>query len=101
MDTIINALTDSRYMSVGFPSQGFFADNGGKFVNIKLDELTSKLRLTVRFGPSYSPWPISLNERNHASADITIKNSWKSKKCLFLIPESRQLRGLTILQLTT
>ena len=55
-DTIIQALTDSWCMSVGFPSQGFFADNGGEFANIKLDELTSKLRLTVKFGPSYSLW---------------------------------------------
>ena len=54
-DTIIQALTDSWCMCVGFPSQGFFADNVGKFANIKLDELTSKLGLTVKFGPSYSP----------------------------------------------
>ena len=72
-DTIIQALTDSWCMSVGFPSQGFFADNGGEFANIKLEELTSKLGLTVKFGPSYSPWLNGLNERNHASADITIK----------------------------
>ena len=72
-DTIIQALTDSWCMNVGFPSQGFFADNGGEFANIKLDELTSKLGLTVKFGPSYSLWSNHLNERNHASADITIK----------------------------
>merc|ERR1712240_468215 len=36
-DTIIQALTDSRCMNVGFPSQGFFADNGGEFTTIKLD----------------------------------------------------------------
>ena len=55
-DTIITVLTDLWSMCVGFPSQGFFADNSGKFANIKLDELPSKLGLTVRFGPSYSPW---------------------------------------------
>ena len=71
-DTIIQALTDSWCMNVGFPSQGFFADNGGEFANIKLDELTSKLGLTVKFGPSYSPWSNGINEINHASADITI-----------------------------
>ena len=72
-DTIIQALTDSWCINVGFPSQRFFADNGGEFANIKLDELTSKLGLSVKFGPSYSPWSNGLNERNHASADITIK----------------------------
>ena len=72
-DTIITALTDSWVMNVGFPSQGFFADNGGEFANIKLDELTSKLGLKVKFGPSFSPWSNGINERNHASPDTTIK----------------------------
>ena len=67
------ALMDSWCINIGFPLQGFFADNGGEFANIKLDELTSKLGLTVKFGPSYSPWSNGINERNHASADITIK----------------------------
>ena len=70
-DTIIQALTDLWCMSVGFPSQGFFADNGGEFANIKLEELTSRLALMVRFRPS--PWSNGINKRNHASADITIK----------------------------
>ena len=60
-DTIIQAIMDSWCMSVGFPSHGFFADNGGKFSDIKLDELTSKLGLTVKFGPAYSPWSNRLN----------------------------------------
>ena len=67
-------------MSVGFPSHGFFADNGGEFSNIKLDELTSKLGLTVKFGPTYSPWSNGLNERNHALADLTIKKLLEEKK---------------------
>ena len=37
VDTIIQAIMDSWCMSVGFPSYGFFADNGGEFSNIKLD----------------------------------------------------------------
>ena len=79
-DTIITALTDSWCMNVGFPSQGFFADNSCEFANIKLDELTSKLGLTVKFGPSYSPWYNSLNEQNHASADVTIKKLMEEHK---------------------
>ena len=51
VDTIIQAIMDSWRMSLRFPSYGFFVDNGGEFSNIKLDELTSKLGLTVRFGP--------------------------------------------------
>ena len=79
-DTIIQAIMDSWCMSVGFPSHGFFADNGGEFSNIKLDELTSKLGLTVKFGPAYSPWSNGLNERNHTSADITNKKLLEDKK---------------------
>ena len=79
-DTIITALTDSWWLSVGFPSQGFFADNNDKFANIKLDELTSKLGLLVRFSPSYSPQINGLNEQNHASADVTIKKLMEQNK---------------------
>ena len=56
-------------MNVGFPSHGFFADNGSEFSNIKLDDLTRKLVLLVKFGPAYSSWSYGLNGRNHASAD--------------------------------
>ena len=72
-DTIIITLTDSWCINVGFPLQGFFADNGGEFANIKLDKITSTLGLTVKFGPSYSLWFNGINERNHSSTDITIK----------------------------
>ena len=67
-------------MNVGFPTHGFYADNRGEFSNIKLDELTSKLGLIVKFGSAYSPWSNGLNERNHASADQTIKKLLEEKK---------------------
>ena len=60
-------------MNIGFPSQGFFADIGGKFSNIKLDELKSKLGLSVKFGLAYSLWSNGLNERNHKSANLIMK----------------------------
>ena len=65
---------------MGFPSHGFFADNRGEFSNIKLDELTSKLGLTVKFRPASSPWSNGLNERNHSLADLTIKKLLEEKK---------------------
>ena len=67
-------------MSLRFPLHGFFTDNGGEFYNIKLDELTRKLRLTVKFDPAYSPWSNGLNERNHASADLTIRKLMEEKR---------------------
>ena len=54
-DIVISAIMDTWCMSVGFPTTGFFVDNGGEFVNIKLDELMRKLSLTVKFGPAFSP----------------------------------------------
>ena len=79
-DTVIQAIMDNWCMSLGFPTQGFYADNGGEFSNLKLDELTSKLGLTVKFGPAYSPWSNGINERNHASAEQTIKKLLEEKK---------------------
>ena len=38
------------------------------------------MELTVKFGPAYSPWSNGLNERNHASADLTIKKLLEEKK---------------------
>ena len=70
---IVEAINVTWNLNVGFSSAGFFADNDGEFANIKSDELKSKLRLIVKFRPSYSPWSSGINEKNHASADITIK----------------------------
>ena len=60
-DTIMQAIMDNWCMNLGFPTHGFYADNGGEFSNIKLDELMSKLGLIVKFGPAYSPWSNSIN----------------------------------------
>ena len=54
-DTIIQAIIDFWCMSLGFPTSGFFGDNEREFSKIKLDELKSKLGITVKFGPAYSP----------------------------------------------
>ena len=67
-------------MSLGFPLQGFFIDNGDEFLNINLDELISKLGLMVMFGPAHSPWSNGLNERNHVSADLKIQKLMEEKK---------------------
>ena len=67
-------------MNVGFPSVRFSADNSGKFANVKLDEFTSKLGLTAKFGPAYSPWINGISKSNHASADITIKKLMEEQK---------------------
>ena len=80
VDTIIQAIMDFWCMSLGFPTSRFFADNGGDFLNIKLDELPSKLGITVKFGPAYSPRSNGINETNHASADLTIRKQMEERK---------------------
>ena len=67
-------------MSLRFLTTRFFGDKGGEFANLKLDELTSKLGLTVKFGPAFSLLSNGINERNHASADITIRKLMDEKK---------------------
>ena len=80
LDTIISAIMDTWCMCLGFLTNGFFTDNGGEFANVKLDKLTSKLGLTVKFGQAFSPWCNRINERNHASADLTIKKLMEERK---------------------
>ena len=68
----------------GFPSIGFWADNGPEFQNGELNEYSSKFGFTVKFGPTYSPWSNGINERNHASADTVVKKMMESDKNLTL-----------------
>ena len=49
-DTILEAMNSTWNYTVGFPSIGYFADNGREFANVKMDELVSKLGLTIQFG---------------------------------------------------
>ena len=45
---------------------------------MKMDELVSKL--SINYGQVYSPWSNGINERNHASCDVTIKKLIEDKK---------------------
>ena len=50
LETVMKALQGSWNMNFGFPLVRFFVDNGGEFRNIKLDELTSKIGIRLKFG---------------------------------------------------
>ena len=45
-----------------------------------MDELTSNLGISIKYGLSYSMWSNGLNERNHALCDLTIKKLIENKK---------------------
>lgn len=53
-DTIAFAMNDCWNMSFGILVIGYYAENQTEFANIKMDELTSKLGISVKYGPSYS-----------------------------------------------
>ena len=57
----------------GYPADGFWADNGTEFQNKDMESLTSAVGTEMKFSPTYSPWSNGVNERNHYSADLTVK----------------------------
>ena len=83
-NAMIEGLDDVRNWRFGFPSQGFWMDNGGEFKNAEFEEYASKANFNIRFGPTYSPWSNGLNERNHHSADITVNKMMEADKKLSL-----------------
>ena len=80
METVVDALNNGWNWRFGFPSIGFWADNGTEFKNDQLNEYASKFGFTVKFGPPYSPWSNGLNERNHYSADVTVSKMLEADK---------------------
>ena len=73
---IISALMDTWCMDIGFPTTGLFAD---KVASSPTSNWTVKLGLTVKFRPAFSPWSNGINERIHASADLTVKKLMEEK----------------------
>ena len=83
-DTVMDAIQTIWCLRFGYPSRGFWADNGTEFQNKDLVEFMSKLGLKIEFGPTYSPWSNGINERNHYSADIVVKKVQAADKSLRL-----------------
>ena len=79
-ETVLNAINECWSLPFGIPAVGYYADNGTEFKNVKMDELISKLGISISYGPAYSPWSNGINERNHASCDLTIKKLMEDKK---------------------
>ena len=70
--SVIDGMNKGWNWRFGFPSRGFWADNGGEFQNEMMEEFASKAGFSIKFGPSYSPWSNGMNERNHYSADQVV-----------------------------
>ena len=82
--TIIKALHRSWCMDIGYPTVGFWCDNGGEFLNAKMEEFVNKLGLKISFTPSYSPWSNGINERNHYSCDVIVKKIMEEDRKIVL-----------------
>merc|ERR1712177_58585 len=79
-ETVINAINECWNLPFGIPAVDYYADNGTEFKNVKMDKLISRLGISMSYGPAYSPWSNGINERNHASCDLTIKKLMEDKK---------------------
>jgi transposase InsO family protein len=84
VETVMKVLNSTWNWRLGFPSVGFWADNGKEFLNKELNEYAAKFGFSVKFGPNYSPWSNGINERNHASMNITIKKMMEADKVIEL-----------------
>ena len=73
VETILEKLEMEWCLRYGYPSVGFYADNGGEFRNYKMEEFVSKLGIKIEFSPSYSPWSNGLNEQNNYSVDRIVR----------------------------
>ena len=79
VETIIDVLNECWNFPFGIPNIGYYADNGTNLKMQKMDELVSKLGTSISYSPAYSPWSNGINERNHASCDLTIKKLMEDK----------------------
>ena len=83
-ETILKALYYDWCCQMGYPTQGFWADNGGEFRNATMIEFVEKCKLSLTFGPSHSPWSNGINERNHGICDVIVKKALETDRTLTL-----------------
>ena len=50
----MNAIVEGWCYNFGYPTSGFFTENGSEFRNFKLAEFVSKMGLKIEFIPAYS-----------------------------------------------
>ena len=72
-ESIMEALHRGWCLPYGYPTAGFWCDNGGEFRNSKMEEYVNKLGIKIKFIPAYLPWSNGVNERNHYNCDVIVK----------------------------
>ena len=72
-ESIVKALHRGWCLPYGYPTVGFWSDNGGEFRNSKMEEFVNKLGIRIKFTLAYSPWSNGYNERNYYNCDVIVK----------------------------
>ena len=60
-ESIVRALHRGWYLPYGYPTVGFWSDNGGELRNSKMEKFVNKLGIKSKFTPAYSPWSNRIN----------------------------------------
>ena len=64
-------------LSYGYPTVGFWSDNGGDLRNSKMEVFVNKLGIKIKFTAVVSPSSNGDFERNHYNCDVIVKkNKW-------------------------
>ena len=71
--TVLKAIVQNWCEKYGYPADGFWADNGTEFQNKDTESLTSAVGIEIKFSPTYSSSSNGVDERNHYSADLTVR----------------------------
>ena len=83
-ESLIKGLHQAWCIDLGFPTVGFWADNGGEFKKSKIEEFINKLGIKIEFTPAFLLWSNSINERNPISCDIIVKRVLEEDKKITL-----------------
>ena len=54
----------------GHPTSGFYADNGGEFLNQEVLDFAAAMDVHIKMTAANSPWQNGIVERHHATADV-------------------------------
>ena len=76
-ETIINGILSTWVIGdgagPGFPSRGFWSDNGGEFLNESVLDFAASMDVDIKMTSAEAPWQNGCVERHHATADNIYK----------------------------
>ena len=79
IDGIVGTWVIGGGTGVGYPSRGFWSDNGGEFLNQEVLDFAASMDVDIKMTSADAPWQNGVVERHHATADI--REIMVDKKC--------------------